>query len=464
MKAGVLFAVSLFLLAQIAPRPLLGSRTDIICGETISKDTILEADLLCPEGTMFAIIIGASNITLDLGGYTIFGAEPDIGIYADSVGGITIRNGTVEGHKDAVFLTDTHDVTVEHLRVAQLTDPDMGNLIRGIVIYRSQRVTVRDSFFEYLPEFHREAVEVYESDVVVNDIEVHGGGAGVNFSYAESCDPVNRPSNGVVRNSRFSDLRHGVLVACSSSTWISGNVISPGLGYGVTADGPFPGAVTGMVLVGNTINGDYQGIQLGGTSGASVSHNVILGSYNGIALVPSLGCTTPETGWDCFYPTGNMIADNQAFGNTTDLYDDPNSQGNTWERNTCKTKEGDEIPECLPPLAVLTTNFPSGKPGSFFTVEGFNFPANDVVNITINNVPLGTIPTDVTGDLLFLLDTQSAGVGFYIVTASTADVSSSVRFFISSRNLIHEQQEVGPVFVVPSGTALGVVYLPFIFH
>jgi len=28
----------------------------------------------------------------------------------------------------------------------------------------------------------------------------------------------------------------------------------------------------------------------------------------------SLGCITPELGWQCFYSTANMIADNQTWG------------------------------------------------------------------------------------------------------------------------------------------------------
>lgn len=463
MKARVPFVFCLFMLAQLATRSPAASGSEITCGQTITESTILESDLTCPAGTLYALIIGASNITLDLGGHTLWGTSPAIGIFAYGVGGITIRNGTLEGHNDAVFLADAYDVTVEHLRVRQLTDPDPSNYIFGIHIDHSQNVTVRDSLFEYLPEFHREAVEVFDSDVIVSDIEVRGGGAGVNFSYAGSCDPLNRPANGIVRNSKFTIGRGiGVLLACSSSTYISGNVISPGEWNGIVVDGPFPGAVTGAVIVDNVIDGQYQGVQLGGTSTVTITHNIIHSSYQGIALGPSLGCTTPETGWQCFYPTGITISDNQVFGNTVDLYQDSNSQGNLWERNTCEVKVGDEIPACLPPSAVLTTNYTSGKPGSFFTLEGFKFAANDIATITINGVALGTIPTDSTGELLFLLDTEHASAGFYTVTASAAGANSSVRFTLASRNLTHEQADEGTVFVVPSNIGSGIVYLPLI--
>jgi len=48
----------------------------------------------------------------------------------------------------------------------------------------------------------------------------------------------------------------------------------------------------------------------------------------------------------CFYSTGNVISDNVVTGNFIDLYHHPEATGNTWENNTCETKEGAEIPAC----------------------------------------------------------------------------------------------------------------------
>ena len=95
-------------------------------------------------------------------------------------------------------------------------------------------------------------------------------------------------------------------------------------------------------------------------------------------------------------------------------------------------------------------------------MDGFNFPPNDIVTITINRATLGSIPTDGIGKLLFMLDTEYASVGFYIVTASTEDASSSLRISLSTRNLNHEQDEEGTIFVVPGNIGLGIVYLPLV--
>jgi hypothetical protein len=46
------------------------------CGQVIKTDTILDADLSCPPETDSGIIIGASNIILDLGGHVLSGYNP----------------------------------------------------------------------------------------------------------------------------------------------------------------------------------------------------------------------------------------------------------------------------------------------------------------------------------------------------------------------------------------------------
>ena len=175
----------------------------------------------------------------------------------------------------------------------------------------------------------------------------------------------------------------------------------------------------------------------------------------------SLGCLTPEPGWECFYTTNNAITDNETWGNVPDLYHYEESLGNIWDRNTCETKEGTEIPECILPSATLIINYNNGKPGSFFTVEGANYPVNDMATITINGITLGTVPTDPSGNLLFLLNTVEADEGEYIVTADV-NPSSSVRFVLDSSKRTRPQERQGTIFVVPKGITTHFVYIPLI--
>ena len=76
-----------------------------VCGQTITQSTTLTADLgPCPG---YGVIVGANNITLDLGGHRIFGSESKIdhaGVYAVNRTGVTIRNGVVSDFTGGVAI------------------------------------------------------------------------------------------------------------------------------------------------------------------------------------------------------------------------------------------------------------------------------------------------------------------------------------------------------------------------
>jgi len=467
MKAGNRFFLGLFMLVQLGVGFPAESRAEISCGQTITEDTILDADLACPPDTEYAIIIGASNITLDLGGHTISGYTPRTGVFANGQEGITIRHGAIDGFNVGVYINESNLVTIEHLTVRNLDISDPNHFIFGIAVVGSQYVTVRDSQFEFLTVAHKEAVEIFDSYVDVNNIEVRGGGAGVSFSFlGDVCDPVNSPSNGTVRNSEFSDIYvAGIWIACSSSALIEGNHFSgcPDCILGIQGESPFLGAVTGLIVRENIIHKTFLGIEFRGISESSISNNYVFDNRGwGIAMRQSLGCLAPQPGWECFYSTANVIADNETWGNVTDLYHYEESLGNVWERNTCESKDGSEIPECTPPNATLVINYASGKPGSFFTLEGANFPASSTAIITVNGTTLGAVPTDSSGDLVFLLNTDQADEGGYIVTA-TVNPSSSARFVLDTSKIIRPQEGQGTIFNVPSGLNTHLVYLPVAF-
>ena len=322
----------------------------VACGETITEDTRLGADLVCPQGSPLAITIGASNITLDLGGHTITGYPPATGVFALNIDGLLIRNGTIDGFEDGIFIIGTRRVSFENLTVKNQSVFDPDHQIFGIHIDGSHDVVVKRVLFEFPSVAHKEAVVIYESEVSVRDIEVRGGGAGVNFSFAQACDPLQGPSNGEVVNSKFSEIYvAGILVACSSGARLADNDIStaPGVGVGIQGDAPFSGAVTGLTVEGNSIHDAVAGIEFRGIIESTVSNNLVSNNAGpGIEMAQSLGCIVNTPGWECFYSTANVITDNQATGNGTDLYHHENSTGNTWERNTCETKHGVDIPEC----------------------------------------------------------------------------------------------------------------------
>jgi hypothetical protein len=103
----------------------------------------------------------------------------------------------------------------------------------------------------------------------------------------------------------------------------------------------------------------------------------------------------------------------------------------------------------MPPLSI---NHASGGPGSFFTITGHGFPTNSTVTIVANSHTLGDIATDAAGDCLFLLNTEQADEGRYVVKA-TLDPSTSTNFVIASGEPIHPQEGSGTIFQIPSGIA-----------
>ena len=224
--------------------------------------------------------------------------------------------------------------------------------------------------------------------------------------------------------------------------------------------------MTGLVVKENVIRDTMIGIEFRGISESTISNNHIFGNQIwGIALRQSLGCLTPEPGWECFSSTANLVADNETWGNVMDLYHYEGSLGNTWERNTCETKQGVEIPACSPPSAVLTINEINGRPGSFFTLAGANFSINDIATITVSgtthSATLGTVPTDASGDLVFLLNTSQADTGNYQITA-TINPSASTRFVLKSSKPLRPQAGQGIIFNVPGGLGFLMIRLPLV--
>ncbi len=247
------FSRGLLLLSLILTTSPVEAHPAVVCGDLIVVDTTLTADLACPAGTGTALTINAADITLDLGGHTISGDPLEVGVMVNGFSGITIRNGTISGFNDGIFLIDSDNTLVEHLTINNLTVDDKNHFVFGVHIDDSQNVIVRYMQFEFLRVPHKEAVEVYASNVAVSHISVLGGGAGVGFSFAGTCDPLNGPSNGSVSDSTFTDIQvAGVWIACSSDLLIENNVFTttPG-GYGmlgIQGDAPFAGAVSGVLI------------------------------------------------------------------------------------------------------------------------------------------------------------------------------------------------------------------------
>jgi parallel beta-helix repeat protein len=121
-----------------------GAQTALVCGQTITESTTLTADLgPCPN---FGLIVGADGITLDLGGFRIFGTEArfdNAGVYLLRRTGVTVRNGTVERFDGGVAVEGGSGNLVTNIRARDnigMTGTRWGD---GIALLSSTDNTVR---------------------------------------------------------------------------------------------------------------------------------------------------------------------------------------------------------------------------------------------------------------------------------------------------------------------------------
>jgi alpha-tubulin suppressor-like RCC1 family protein len=121
----------------------------------------------------------------------------------------------------------------------------------------------------------------------------------------------------------------------------------------------------------------------------------------------------------------------------------------------------EDVVESAPPY--LTSNYPSGQPGSFFTITGWNFPPGTQATLSINGqVITSTLSVDPTGSFIFFLNTTGDEAGGYAVTVSV-NPSATTSFILADDASLRPQEGGGQTFVVPAGIAYtNFIYLPLV--
>jgi parallel beta-helix repeat protein len=132
---GTAFLVPL-LAVPVAP----AAAAVVTCGTVVTTDIKLTEDLgPCPGD---ALIAGADDITIDLGGYTISGTGSGAGVRVAQHSGVTVTKGTIQGFHTGVQLDEsTEDVVAKlvlrgNLRGVNVSGSD-GNLVEKNTILDS---------------------------------------------------------------------------------------------------------------------------------------------------------------------------------------------------------------------------------------------------------------------------------------------------------------------------------------
>lgn len=322
------------------------------CYQTVTTDAYLANDLNCAAlGLEDAVVeIGASNIFFDLNGHTIKHTIPDqtvgIGVRAVNVDGITVQNGIIQDFLVGMDVRFSNVATVQDLMISNMVEDDPEEFLPGLRITRSQNVLVIDCFIEFLPVVHKEAIVAADAKVIIDNVEVKDASVGVNIAGNEG---ISNGTVGTVINSRFVRVNiGGILVHTSDSLRIADNEFDNNE-VGVYCDAETKGGVTGLTIEDNSIHDGFIGVQFLGTDDSSILGNVIRDNWRGITLESNMGCLHEPLTPPCFYSTGNLVSANVAIDNILDLHHRDLATGNTWTNNTCQTKEGAEIPPCIPP-------------------------------------------------------------------------------------------------------------------
>lgn len=271
----------------------------LACGDTITVDTTLHADLVdCPNN---GVVIGADDITLDLNGHTIDGdadlVDPctdgeacDIGVDNTSgYSGLTIVGGTIRDFGLGVFVLGARQNRLTHLSVAR-------HIFVGVLIIESRRIRVRrdvirrnglDTDQAGLVLIEAERSRIAHNRLLGNgDIGLLGEGSNANWIVDNSI--LDNPEAGMqfdgsdnrVRGNRVRGGADGIVLAGDDNI-VGRNRITgapcPDCGYGIS----FEGGLRNVVQR-NVISRARWGIRVDAFTGLArrtvVRANVVLGA------------------------------------------------------------------------------------------------------------------------------------------------------------------------------------------
>ena len=346
--SGVLIAAVLVLPAPANAQPT--------CGQTITRNTKLESDLICqsseadpsPDG----LVIGAPGITLNLNGHAVYAYH--WGIRNDGFDDVVIRDGTLGGDYEAVHLVDAKRNTLRNLELGSLQFAVTGIDVDGL------------SLIGATTHF---TVSVSGDGIVVRDNATSGYLASIR---------VNGDGNRIVRNTS-SGVDNGIYVTGDNNR-LARNSLTPWFFAGIWVAGG-----RGNVVEHNSVTGRSDracGLVLDDVRGTLVRGNVVTGVPNGIwlrsgdgnAFVRNHVADAPANGTCQMYDTTQTPQDGlrvEAVATRTVLW--ANSASNirddgidtdaasTHLRRNAATNNGDLGIEAVPGVSDLGGNRASGN-------------------------------------------------------------------------------------------------------
>ncbi len=373
---SVLLGVPFVATAAAAPPPQAAAR--VTCGETITKNTTLVADVgPCPGD---GIIIGADNITLNLNGHTVSGTpgpgdgfaagirlEDRTGVTVTGLPGKSGRKGTVTGFDAGIAVYRGAGHTLQNLEVRDNIGPERADseLGDGIALFNSANNRIVDNLVAHNGFYDGIAAlgpgtdnNLFQNNVVEGNLgsasfELPGHGLIVS-NFFQLDDPRRGDSvfdNRIINNVFRKNFRGGISTVSNVRGQIIGNLAeengspdrfqSNGIGITRGARAQFE---LGTLVKGNrTLRNGVFGIHLGReVQETTVTENEVTGNLIGIVAN--------------FLAKNNVIVSNRALESTLfdlvdggDVENDYASCPNVWRDNVYETAFPDCILEQNPP-------------------------------------------------------------------------------------------------------------------
>ena len=88
------------------------------CGQVVTQNVVLTSNLNCADSD--GLIVGASDIVIDLNGHTISGPDADsqektsskVGVMVPNVNNIVIKDGTIQGFQAGILMTGSQNIEI----------------------------------------------------------------------------------------------------------------------------------------------------------------------------------------------------------------------------------------------------------------------------------------------------------------------------------------------------------------
>jgi hypothetical protein len=275
---------------------VVGAAPVVSCGETITSGITLRANLTCGTFDGDALVIGGSNITVNLGGHTITGRSGFVGIAIEG-SRVTVQGGTIRDAGDGVFAEDLYGDTLTGLTIetgddgvdagyaiggSSVTFDHFSDLTDGILSSYTYGTTIADDTFG--DAYYGVATEDVEGTAIrgnmMTDVEE---GADIEFASSGTSIATNR-----ITGSSYE--KDGIMIDYGEGVSVSTNEVEY---FGTDI---YLGDVATASVANNRTYSAYRGIYSGFGSGATFTHDASQGDDDGMFVydpshVSIVGCT-----------------------------------------------------------------------------------------------------------------------------------------------------------------------------